>query len=196
MLDTAITIALPSSGSLDMMSETKRLKLTREIWDYRTVSSSGGPFHRLATTTESAQSPTMRWPNDETIAWMFRWKRVKMSTVCDIPYTLPITGRHLWFLIHPGGADSRLLTFVLPCCLTQKIYGFRCNFTCIQSEISGTSTHSFTLSFWFPVEPGSNFALSDVVTSGGNFGILKNKCSNVEFAPICDLRPFDWMITN
>jgi len=36
---------------------------------------------------------------------------------------------------------------------------------------------------WFPVELASNCAQGYVAISSGDFGILKNKCSNVEFAP-------------
>jgi len=35
----------------------------------------------------------------------------------------------------------------------------------------------------------SNCAQGDVAISSGDFGILKNKCSNVEFASKGDLRP-------
>jgi len=39
------------------------------------------------------------------------------------------------------------------------------------------------------LKSGSNFAQGDVATSSGDFVFLKNKCSNVEFAPIGDLHP-------
>jgi len=43
--------------------------------------------------------------------------------------------------------------------------------------------------FWFPVEHASNRAQSDFAISSGDFGILKTKRSNVEFASEADLRP-------
>jgi len=42
--------------------------------------------------------------------------------------------------------------------------------------------------FWFLVELRSNLAQSDFAVSSGDFGIFKNKLSNVEFASIGDLR--------
>jgi len=43
--------------------------------------------------------------------------------------------------------------------------------------------------FLFPFELGLNCAQDDVAINSGDFGILKNKRSNVEFAPKGDLRP-------
>jgi len=40
-----------------------------------------------------------------------------------------------------------------------------------------------------PVELASNCAQGDVSTSSGDFGILNNKFSNVEFDFNCDLHP-------
>jgi len=42
--------------------------------------------------------------------------------------------------------------------------------------------------FWFPVELSSNCAQGDAVVSNGDFGILENKRSNVEFVSKGDLR--------
>jgi len=49
------------------------------------------------------------------------------------------------------------------------------------------------LPLWFPVELASNCTQGDVAISSGDFGILKNKRSNVDFASKRDLR--DSMVT-
>jgi len=74
-------------------------------------------------------------------------------------------------------------------CSMQKICGFRWNFTYIPSPMSGSSFPVSRPPFWFPVEIASHCAQGDVAISTGDFGILKNKCSNVEFAFNGDLRP-------
>jgi len=71
----------------------------------------------------------------------------------------------------------------------QKICGFRWNFTYIPSAMSGLSVSASRPPFWFPVELASNYAQGDVAISNGDFGILKNKRSNVEFASKVDLLP-------
>jgi len=43
--------------------------------------------------------------------------------------------------------------------------------------------------FDFRLNAYLHFAKDDVITSSGDFGILKNKHNNVEFSPICNLRP-------
>jgi len=43
--------------------------------------------------------------------------------------------------------------------------------------------------FWFPIELASNCAQGDVAIRSGDFGILENKRSNVEFVFKVDLRP-------
>jgi len=47
----------------------------------------------------------------------------------------------------------------------------------------------FQSAIWFPVELALNCAPGDVAISNGEFSILKNKRSNVEFASKGDLRP-------
>jgi len=55
--------------------------------------------------------------------------------------------------------------------------------------MSGLSVSGFTPPVWFPVSLAYNCAQGDVAISSGDFGILKNKRSNVEFASKGDLRP-------
>jgi len=78
---------------------------------------------------------------------------------------------------------------VVPLCrLMQKICGFRLNFTYITSAMSSLSLSGFTSAILISVELASNCAQGDVAISSGDFDVLKNKRSNVEFASKGDLR--------
>jgi len=83
---------------------------------------------------------------------------------------------------------SPTLMFFPPCCSMQKICGFCWNFRYIPSAMSGLSV-SGRPPFWLPVELASNCAQDYVTIGSGDFGILKNKRSNVEFASKVDFRP-------
>jgi len=56
--------------------------------------------------------------------------------------------------------------------------------------MSGLSVSVSRPPFWFPVELASNCAQGDVAISSGEFGTLKNKRNNVEFASQVDLYAF------
>jgi len=88
-----------------------------------------------------------------------------------------------------------VLTFVPLCCSMQNICGFLWNFTYIPSHsISNVRFKCFRFPvscppFWLPVEHASNCTQGDIAIGSGDFGILKNKFSIVEFAFKGDLRP-------
>jgi len=101
---------------------------------------------------------------------------------------LPVTDRHLWFLIH--------LDVWQYCDLSHhvvrpgKMYGFRWNFTCILSVISGTSMS------WKANERGNYAQQSTILVNLTLFFKSGKEGSGAKESPVAYQRPWRWRRTS
>jgi len=117
-----------------------------------------------------------------------------MCTIWDVRYFISTSGFRLPSSIFHSPWYRPLLKSVQLCYLMRKICGFRWSFTFIPSLMSGLSASGFPSTILISGWTASNCAQGEVVISSGDFVILKNKCSNVEFASRW-FTPFNSMVT-